>query len=280
MSTLISTLRKNPLLVVLAFLAAALLVGALWILSARNMEAASADAAGSDISEAVVASDPTDDAASTGTSGTVVAVSPTIARVEFGELVGQSSLVVRGTVSGEPDMLLIQGVGGGDPVYYTNTCFNVAEIYRGEASEAGEAEITIRELCTSYLNEDGSLAEGLPSNATLLPDKEYVLFLYAPNYGGGWNTADDYFQVVGFNQGAFLREEGDVFRNLSYEEAIHGGTFADEMAAANAETPIDYDFHKNLLEEGLNANRESGFITEEQYNQAVEERGLYATVVG
>jgi hypothetical protein len=182
-------------------------------------------------------------------------------------------------VSDEADLLRIQGVHGGDPAYYLNTYFDVAEVYRGEA---GEASIPIREECMAYFEgEDGSLAGLLPSSTTLEHGKEYILFLYAPNYGGGWNTADDYFEIVGFNQGAFLHDEEEpgVFRNVSYEQSISAEAFAPEMAAFNEANPIDYDYYKHQLEEGLAENLESGFITEEQYNEAVENRALYATIL-
>jgi len=272
MSTMISIIKNNRLIAVLTFLVAVAVLAAALYFSFGLLSAKSASVDAADADAAFV------DAADTTDALETVVTNLSIARVEFDALAEQSSLVVRGTVSDVTDLLLIQGVQGGDPAYFINSYFDVLEVYRGETDGAS---IPIRELCTQYLlQEDGSVSEASLSSATLLPGEEYILFLYKPNYGGGWNTADDFFQIVGFNQGAFLREEVDVFRNASYEEALYAESIAQEMATINEATPIDYDFHKKLLEEGLQANFESGFITEQYYEQALEEQGLYATIIG
>lgn len=124
------------------------------------------------------------------------------------ELLEQSTAAVRGTVEDISEPFVIRGVGGIGELEHTDYSIHVTEIVRGELTSPS---ITLRMRGNPY--DDTVFYEGAPS---LEPGKGYLLFLQKPGIGGGFNTAGDYYYIIGSRQGVY--EEIDA-QALSSEEA-------------------------------------------------------------
>ena len=200
-----------------------------------------------------------------------------VAPLTYEDLIKQSQLVVRGTVTDKYEELLVQPVGSfGDPICFTDIYFNVSETYRGELKDT---TIAVRVLGGTK----GAYVLEAPQEASLLPGDECILFLFMPSYcGGSWYTQGDYYEVVGANQGAFYLSGEGLFQSPSpsITKVIDIRNFKDDMSIANKQLPVDYDYQKNYAMNSFRVNLENGMITEDMYNDFVKELSQYATIVG
>lgn len=108
-----------------------------------------------------------------------------------------------------------------------------------------------------------------------------------PDQGGGYNTEGDYYYVTGSFQGAYeLEDTKDEPATAMKAKPQSGGEekvvaqLASDIQELRAQLPEDYEY--SVREEGmknLQANLESGFISQEEYEQMLSEREQYATIL-
>ena len=96
--------------------------------------------------------------------------------------------------------------------------------------------------------------------------------------GYGLVTDDDYYWLVGYNQGVFAVEET---AGTMMAVAEDGGektslqTFAQEIEALDQEYPVNYNWEYEEMMENMKANLESGFITKEESEEILAKLQQY-----
>lgn len=225
------------------------------------------------------------------------------------DLIQESTLVVRGTVSAVSEPFLIYGVGdNAGTLVHTDYTISVAETLRGKAPAE---EITVRM--------EGDRAD--PSDiyedyASLREGQEYLLFLWKPDRGAGFTTRGDYYYITGETEGVYepaqAEKAGEAARSASADrlfisqyalniqpelpagsslakaqqepaekgELIFGlSALREELKAAETEYPPENVNHRAIAEEAYRANVQSGMITQEECDRYIAELDEYAVIV-
>lgn len=184
------------------------------------------------------------------------------------DLFQQSSLVALGQVTDISDAFRIESTSGGTAIY-TDYTFTISRLVRG--TNTAES-VTVRVPGGTV----DHYTEVYEPCAKLEKDGEYLLFLQRPYGGGAYNTAGDYYYVLGLAQGAFtaVDEEKTQFVSQLGVELDLG-----QMAMAYADEPVDENYARREFIENQQWNLESGFITQEEYDQFMAELDVYATIL-
>ncbi len=224
------------------------------------------------------------------------------------DLIQESTLVVRGTVSAVSEPFLIRGVGDLGEMLFADYTITIEETLRGKASEK---EITVRmegdRTDPSIIYKDyASLQEG----------REYLLFLWKPDRGAGFTTRGDYYYITGETEGVYepaqAEKAGEAARSASADrlfisqyalniqpelpagsslakaqqepaekgELIFGlSALREELKAAETEYPPENVNHRAIAEEAYRANVQSGMITQEECDRYIAELDEYAVIV-
>lgn len=230
---------------------------------------------------------------------------------EFSELIGDSSLVIIGKVSKISDAFKIRWVDG-SVSQAMDVTVDVTETFRGNPNQQ---QVVIR--IKGGLVDD--VYEDYAQEPELVHGETYLFFLHQPNVGGGRNTFGDYHYITGMSQGVFqpLEASGLISaekKKLAQKEALFINAAAslqdvklDEyqltgkdilqesispndailsiqslsqmMAAANEKWPVnEYKLKEDLLS-NYETNRNSGFITQEEYDILIAAMNEYAVIV-
>lgn len=200
------------------------------------------------------------------TEGVTVYISGLLPEITEDDLFSQSLLVVSGTVDGCSDGFQVRS-SSGMTTNYTDFDFKVREVYRGDAA----AEyVTVRLQGGTA----GGRTEICTPNAEMESGKEYLLFLYQPGWGGGANTQGDYYYILGLTQGTFAVTEGDMFLSQT------GQMLSRETLLERAnEYPIDPLYFRNSYIANQKSNLETGFITQQEYEEFMALLDVYAQIV-
>lgn len=206
------------------------------------------------------------------------------------QLIERSVLVMRGRVLGF-DYLTIQYADGGSTAVHTDYYVEVLEVLRGEPYNKDQV------IVRAEGGEDEERID-INSDLSLNTSEEYIFFLCTPSVGGGaFYTDGDYYSIIYVNSGLFKTSgetakkageasapakvspyysSADVKGEMDYEE------FCAIVEEYSSEIPIDEEFFVKEALSGLQKNLESGFITQQEYDDAVKRIGLgsHATVVG
>ena len=197
------------------------------------------------------------------------------AEVSKEEIIQASSLVVNGEIVGIPKTLKIAPVGGGDPSVFTDYSFNIDKVFRGNAKEG--ATITVRVQGGVKNDISVNIVDGIEFSV----GEKYMLFLYQPNAGGWYNTLGDYFYPADIYKQA-SNNNGDSIAYISQaneNDNLYLGEFTEKIVELNQRLNVDESFLAKKSVDGLKANLASGFITQEEYENAIKELNEYATIV-
>jgi len=208
---------------------------------------------------------------------TTVRISGLMMGMTFDDMFEQSSLVVYGEVVSKPQSFKIRSVGGGEMIF-TDYYIKPIQVLRGN-TDMSDA-ITVR-LYGGTVGDRRELVDGEP---VLSKNDKFVLFLYKPARGGGFNTEGDYYYVSGGKQGAFkdagflgedtwLRPEDSDFEEMSFSEIV---VLAEN---ANVEIPIDEEYNRNHFLRSIQGNLETGFMQQEEADRLLVEMNTYATII-
>ena len=198
---------------------------------------------------------------------------------DFNELITQSQVIVKGTVKGGADTLIVHPLTGADDTVYTQYQFEVSDVIRGDIA-AGET-IAVRfhggkkgDLMVIDEDEQANLKDG----------EQYVLFLRRVTVGGGCTTADEHYLTVGGSEQAVFYQDKAAdtltFKSdkLSYEPLVWDSAKAELLKLAS-ELPTDqgglYDYEVSQLDLKL----ENGEITQDEYDRTLEGYSIYAQIV-
>lgn len=198
---------------------------------------------------------------------TVMYVSGILAGITLEDMLEKADVIAIGEVVGNSDPFKVQSVGGGISVF-TDYEIEPLHVVRGDFSE--EQTLTIR--TQGGQTEDWKvICEQEPE---LLAGTEYLFFLRKPNVGGGFNTNDDYYDIMGVNQGLFEAQGNGVYSS-SHGESVD----ISALPSTIAEEIPDEDAYRQENLRNLKSNLDSGFISQEEYDRMVGELDQYATII-
>ena len=186
-----------------------------------------------------------------------------LAYVSTEDMKVRAQLVVYGKLAEgtKPRSFVINPTSGGMGMGALDYSFQPEAILRGEH---GDGPVTVRVF--SMLDTEAQLEKG----------KEYILFLFNPGGGGGYNTeGDDWYYVVGAEQGCFEGGRDGVFYSKSGEK-MELTPLAKELEVINVESPVDKDFYIKENINNVTENYKTGFISEAEYKRSMEQMNIYA----
>lgn len=216
-------------------------------------------------------------------SGEIVTqrVSGIIEEMDMDELTEKSNLIIRGVVADIGTPIQIEAVGGGI-TNFTNYTIQVSDVISGT-----ETETAIVRVQGGTVNDLEVICDEAPD---LVLGKEYILFLYRPDLGGGYNTTGDYHYITGMYQGVYEIGDGDSEfvkmaipaerQGTSSVQQVSISQFVADIDEAKTKLPSGYIYSVDSeFQSNLQANLESGFISQEEYEQMLAEREQYATIL-
>ena len=206
-------------------------------------------------------------------------VSNLVLEMSVTDLIEESNLVARCVFKEASDAFRIESTTGGIK-HYTDYYFEVSEAYRGEIPDNGI--ITVRQ--------EGGTVNGVTFEVETASDfevdKSYLLFLYQPGMGGGFNTEGDYYYITGSFQGVYPLDSEErslsdmataTFINEGNSNPVQLQSLQAEIEEINETIPADTNIAYQLTMDSLQENLESGMMTLEAYNEAVADAQVYAT---
>lgn len=224
------------------------------------------------------------------------------------ELMEESGLILSGTLGNKSEAFTVLSADGGTRVY-TDYYIKPIKIYRESSDynlEKGDL-VTIRieggETATEIVEVEGS--------PEIDSGKEYLFFLYQPQMGGSFNTQGDYYYILGAQQGIFVKPENiklaetkanetnnEVFLNIAIADEeptpkrlkeaenqavssdfIIEKVFEEQISAINDDTPVNVYQFKEEVERNLKTNLDNGFISQQEYDDAINGMKEYAVIV-
>ena len=196
----------------------------------------------------------------------------------YQDLLDKTPVVIMAHVKSVADPIQIMPVSGTTLSNFTDFTLTVDEVFRGDISVGDEVVVRIEGGQTNGLNVVVEESPELSMNSQML------MFLYQPNMGGAYNTTGDYYYIQGVSQGAFVQAENNENSYVNYAGNITLtlDTLKDDLLmmsrsrtlAATDEDRVYKEFLKNQQ-----INLENGFITQEEYEQLLEEVQNYATTI-
>ncbi len=205
-----------------------------------------------------------------------------IAEQSVEELEKSSTVVVLGKITDKSDAFEITSVTGATS-NFTDYHLEIFESYRGDKAEGDTVSIRLNEGIV------GNLEVIDETGPTFEIGQEYLVFLYNPGAGGDFNTEGDYYYVNGATQGVYpyygedevISEFGlDKEENYIDEFILSIEELKNNIEVINEEYPVSEVNIRQETIDNLTHNYENGFITEEQYNETIEQLDIYATITG
>lgn len=210
--------------------------------------------------------------------------SDALAEVAYDDLLRDASVIVEAHTATVSEAFSIQAVNGAVS-NFTDYTLEADRVLKGHLAE--NETFTVR-LEGGTVNGQEVVVEEAPQ---LSVDEPVLLFLYQPNMGGGFNTEGNYYYVLGMMQGAFYPEKGSAEKT----HAASTNTFTNKLGTSisvqtlendlvNMQQTVetndmnDHGVYEKFLE-NQKKNLESGFITQEEYEQGLNEAKQYATIL-
>ena len=202
------------------------------------------------------------------------------------QLLEESDLIAVCELKEVSDAFQIQYAGGDSSAVmnFTDSYFETTEILRGDPPD-DSGIITVRT--------QGGMVDNwsviMSDKYEFQYDKKYLLFLVHAGMGGGYNTEGDYYYLNGSWQGIFPLEEatahsvegsGETIENGRGTDSIQLDAVRSEIEALNKIGPPDENAAYEKAMENQKANLDSGWITQEEYEEASKIYQQYATYVG
>ena len=223
---------------------------------------------------AAASSDRTDDI-------TVQHISSILPAMTQEDMIEQSTLIVRGTVTAQSEPFQIAPTTGGDPSNFIDYTVSVIEVLRGDSSKQS---VTVR-VEGGTVNGMSTVAEEAPE---LPANTELLLYLYQPGMGTMYNTEGDYYYVTGMYRGVYTLDTKETTARFINERNesdpdLEAVWQADEVEAAirtyTQSHPVDETAIRDEAIQQYEDELSSGAITQDEYQQAIQEIDTYATIV-
>lgn len=185
------------------------------------------------------------------------------------DLLEQSAVIAIGKVTGQSEPYRISHATNPDwTEIHTDYYFTISNVLKGDPySETVNVRV-----------EGGTIdnyTEIYDCSPVLNQEDEYLLFLYRPAFGGAFETEGDYYTIRGLVQGTFVLGEDGVYRNIMDNKELPSEVFIsphlDEEVDENAERERQLQVYKE--------NYETGFITQEEYEECVRSMDIYGQII-
>lgn len=184
------------------------------------------------------------------------------------DLMTKSDLVMEGSVTDISEGFWVRNTSGGERIQ-TDYSFNVNSVLKGEAQE----KVTVR-MDGGSDDQEAIIYEDAPK---LKIGKTYTLFLYRPQYGGGYYTKGDYYNILGMRQGVYTKT-ADADYLTQGEDKVLKAEFTQKLEETKNEKRQPDSFLQERYQ-NLKANLDSGFITQEEYDTAMRDTHEYAEII-
>lgn len=207
-----------------------------------------------------------------------------LAEVTYDDLLQDASVIVEAHTTTVSEPFSIQSVNG-VVSNFTDYTLKADRVLKGDLVENGD--FTVR-LEGGTVNGQKVVVEEAPQ---LPVDEPVLLFLYQPNMGGGFNTEGDYYYVLGMMQGAFYPEKDSDEKTQAKSTSTFTNKLGTSISIQTLENNLaniqqtatmngvnENSVYKKFLE-NQKKNLESGFITQEEYEQGLKESKQYATII-
>lgn len=248
----------------------------------------------------------------------IVTVSKAYPRFDLTELATRAEFIVKGTVSGKSDPIKIKPNNGGDASLFTDYYLDVETVFRGETDREtvavrlqggelddfiveseDEAQIKIgasyifflyKPVSGRYVTEgDYYETVGGPQAVFTQIDRKEIAktekqFTVSHLDGVSAVSAFSLSEEAIFCNAETGPQESQTALSLNNADAIilAETVFEQEMEAFNKKVPVDPDFMEKEFKENLKLNLDSGFITQEEYDEAMHQawnQAPYAEIV-
>ena len=204
-----------------------------------------------------------------------------IAAKSLTDLTLESNLIGICTFKDVSEPFQIVSTSGGEKIF-KDYYFSVNDTFRGEKPENGIVTVRIEGGTV------GNTTNVISDFYEFQVGETYILFLYHPGMGGGFNTAGDYYYITGSLQGIYPYTQSAPLTKSSTVtlESADGGDFLDvnefqaEVLSINNEFPAETNAVYQEFLENQQKNLDSGFISQEEYDSIMAESQQYATYVG
>jgi hypothetical protein len=197
-------------------------------------------------------------------------ISGILAEKTFDALTTEACLIVKGTVADRSEAFQIRSPSG-SLANHTDYTIDITNVFRGNAEQSGG--ITVRVQGGTV----GEYTETYEHSPVLEEGKDYLLFLYKPGRGGAFNTNGDYYYILGLSQGIYAEQTDGTY--VSQSGSIVTNAELEAAVSALSDTPVDTDFFRNEFLSNQARNLESGFITQEEYENMIANIDIYASAV-
>lgn len=124
-----------------------------------------------------------------------------------------ATVIVKATALPGSQVIEVAPASGGDSRNFTNYTFSVSDCLFGDIAQG--SHITVRVEGGRNANQNTVCLE----SPVISSGQEVILFLQKNDLGGGYATSDDYYRILGVNQGIFYPSNisGNCFTNISNE---------------------------------------------------------------
>jgi hypothetical protein len=204
-----------------------------------------------------------------------VNISGLLAAKDIPQLIMESDIIVFGKVIEASDPIKICPVGGGDYSLFTDYYFDAIDVLKSSELFDNMNRIPVR--IHGGVTKDLIVVHGEEPKLTI--GNEYLLFLFKPGMGAGYNTEGEYCYVTGATQGTYSFVNNDGIQKLVPQLGTQTLTMGELKQQINDFSSVAVKTKMEIFKENLLKNIESGFISEDEYSIFLDEANTYATII-
>ena len=192
-----------------------------------------------------------------------------LAGVTMEELLADSAVIATGKITGGPHSFVVEHASvPGLTAYYSEYDFTIDTVWKGRPY----AETVSVRIPGGVVDGVGERYSGTPQ---FNQEDEYLLFLVTENHGGGYSTRDDYYRPHGLVQGVYIQDEEGVYHNTASDEELPG----EAMISPHLDEVREEGQDREELLDDFRQRYEEGNISQEEYEELLDQLDQYATVV-
>lgn len=188
-------------------------------------------------------------------------VSGMVAELTFEEMLGKSHIAAKGEITGISRSFAVKPVNGGDASNFYEYELTLEDVYIGEKTLGDKLNIRVQ----------GGQVDNIVTSCAETPELEVGTKVLAilTKAGKGSNlyvTDEDYYLIVGVNQGIFTADESkDSLKNAMGEDAGALSDMVTDIRKFASDYTPDYDPYETVMN-NLDESLRDGRITQAEYD--------------